>query len=227
MHSRLAILVALSALTGCYYRVTTDPLPLADRSAEAPIAPAPYVIHVGDRLGVQFYQNPELNNDVIVRPDGKISLQLVGDLQAAGIEPVRLSALIDDAYRNELTTPRATVVVRELGGKVYIGGEVNKPGVVPLTDHLTLVAAVESAGGFRDTAHLSQVVLIRRDARGQPVGFAVDVRPVIGGLDPGLDVPLQSNDVAYIPRSKIADVNLFVKQYIRDVLPIQFALPIF
>lgn len=223
----LALLATLGALSGCYYVVTTDSLPAADRAAAAPKTRVPYRIHVGDHLGVRFYQNPELNEDVLVRPDGMISLNLVGDLQAADVEPAQLAARIDEAYKLELTTPRATVLVRELGGRVYVGGEVNKPGIIPLTDRLTLIAAVEAAGGFRDTAHLSQVVLIRRDATGEPVGYAVDVRPVIGGLEPGLDVPLQAYDVAYVPRSKIADLNLFVRQYIRDMLPIDFALPIF
>ena len=65
------------------------------------------------------------------------------------------------------------------------------------------------------------MVLIRRDESGQPVGYAVDVRPVIGGLKPDQDVPLQPFDIAFVPRSKIADVNLWVKQYIKDNLPIQ------
>ena len=110
---------------------------------------------------------------------------------------------------------------------MYVGGEVSKPGAVPLTANLTLVQAIQEAGGFLETAHLSQVVLIRRAADGQPSGYAVDVRPVIGGTAPGEDVPLQPFDVAFVPRSKIADVDLFVKQYIRDVLPFAFALPIF
>ena len=79
----------------------------------------------------------------------------------------------------------------------------------------------QEAGGFQDTAHLSQVVLIRRGTDGQPVGYAVDVRPVIGGLNPNQDVPLEPFDIAFVPKSKVADVNLWVKQYIRDNLPIQ------
>ena len=88
-------------------------------------------------------------------------------------------------------------------------------------------SAIEEAGGFLETAHLSQVVLIRRDASGQPVGYALDVRPVIGGTNPSEDVPLQPFDVAFVPRSKIADVNLFVKQWIRDNLPVPVAIPVF
>jgi polysaccharide export outer membrane protein len=220
-HMRVLIAAYMLVSTGgCYYQVTTEPVPPAARAAAAPPSTA-YVIQIADHLGVKFYQNADLNEEVIVRPDGKISLQLVGDIQAAGREPTALAAAIEDAYRAEFTSPRVTVLVRELGGKVYVGGEVGKPGVVPLSANLTLVQAVQQAGGFLPTAHLSQVVLIRRDSDGHPVGYALDVRPVIGGRAPADDVPLQSFDVAFVPSSKIADVNLWVKQWIRDNLPIQ------
>jgi len=223
------LFAALGALAGCYYTVTTEPQPPADRSAATAPEPAPYLIQVADHLAVKFYQNPDLNEELIVRPDGKISLQLIGDIQAAGVAPAALAANIENAYRAELSAPHVSVLVRELGGRVYVGGEVGKPGVVPLTANLTLVQAVQEAGGFLPTAHLSQVVLIRRDASGGPIGHAVDVRPVIGGMKPDEDVPLQPFDIAFVPTSKIANVDLWVKQYIRDVLPIQpgFALPAF
>ena len=220
-------LIASLALGGCYYRVTTEPLPLALRSAEMPPAPAPYVIQVADHLAVKFYQNPDLNEEVIVRPDGKISLQLICDVQAAGVEPAVLAAHIENAYRSELSAPHTSVLVRELGARVYVGGEVAKPGIIPLTANLTLVQAIQAAGGFLPTAHFSQVVLIRRDADGHPVGHAVDVRPVIGGLDASQDVPLQPFDMAFVPPSKVADVNLWLKQYIYNNLPPVLPLPAF
>jgi protein involved in polysaccharide export with SLBB domain len=202
-------------------------LPAAERAAAAPRHPAPYVIQSGDVLGIRFYQHNELDEEVIVRPDGKISLQLIGDMQAGGLRPEVLAEGINEVYRSELTDPRATVMVREMGAKVWGGGEVLKPGVIPLTANLTLFGAVQEAGTFDKKAHLKQVVLIRRDADGQPRGFAVDVRPTAGGIDPGSDVPLQPYDIVWVPRSKVADVNLFVEQYIRNNLPIEFAVPIF
>lgn len=216
----ILIILPLLAVPACYYRVTTDPLPADARAATAPVV-RPYVIQVADHLGIRLYDHPDLSEDVVVRPDGRISLQLVGDVQAAGVEPSALAARLESAYRSEFATPRVTVLVRELGARVYVGGEVAKPGPVPLSANLTLVQAVQEAGGFLPSAHLSQVVLIRRDAEGRPTGYALDVRPVIGGLDPAKDVPLQPYDIAFVPPSKIADVNLWVKQYIRDNLPIQ------
>jgi len=223
-HMRSWTILALApvlAVAGCYYNVTNDPVPQAIRAQAAPPQPAPYMIQVADHLAIKFYQNKDLDEEVIVRPDGKISLQLIGDVQAAGREPAALASDIENAYRAELSTPRVSVLVRELGARVYVGGEVAKPGVVPLTANLTLVQAIQEAGGFLPTAHLSKVVLIRRDSTGQPVGYALDVRPVIGGIKPSEDVPLQPFDIAFVPTSKVADVNLWVKQYIRDNLPIQ------
>lgn len=212
--------VALSTATGCYYHVTKEALPPAERSAAAPAAAPPYLLQVGDQIAVKFYQNPDLNEDLVVRSDGKISLQLIGDVQAAGLEPTALAAAVEQAYAGELAQPRVTVLLRAMGGRVYVGGEVANPQVVPYFANLTLAQAVQAAGGFLATAQLSQVVLIRRGADGRPEGHSVDVRPVIGGLDPGLDVPLQPFDIAFVPRSKIADVNLFVQQYVRGVFPI-------
>lgn len=221
-----AALLALAALGGCY-EITTRPLPDAERVAAAPPEPPPYVIQVGDLLGVRFYQHNDLDEEVRVRTDGKISLQLVGDLQAAGLRPEALAGTIDELYRSELTKPRATVVVREMGAKVWVGGEVDKPGALPLTSDLTLFGAIQEAGTFKKEAHLKQVVLIRREADGKRRGYAVDVRPTAGGLDPDTDVPLRPYDIVWVPRSKIADVNLFVEQYIRNNLPIDFAIPLF
>ncbi len=225
-HTRAAALLLLAATSGCF-EITTVPLPAGERSAAAPAAPPPYVIGPGDQLLVRFYKHKELDEEVLVRPDGKITLQLVGDLPAAGREPAVLAAEVDQAFKSELTTPRATVLVKTLGGRVWVGGEVDEPGSIPLTANLTLFQAVQEAGTFLPTAHLKQVVLIRRDAAGRPHGWAIDVRPTAGGMDPGQDVPLQAQDIVFVPRSKVADVNLFVEQYIRNNLPIEFAIPVF
>jgi protein involved in polysaccharide export with SLBB domain len=224
-------LVGLLLLTGCYYTVTDHPLPEPDRSAAVPPANPPFHLNtfgigLGDQLAVKFYENPQLDEDVLVRPDGKISLQLVGDVDAVGKTPEALAAEIEDAYRSELATPRVTVIVRQLGTTpVYVGGEVGKPGLVPLSPGLTLFQAIQEAGGLLATAHLKQVVLIRRDADGHPVGYAVDVRPLVGGTAPGQDVPLLPYDIAFVPRSKIADVNLWVSQYIKNTVPFPIFLP--
>src|SRR5262245_18461999 len=227
----LPLVWLMLSFTGCYYNVTTDPLPAPDRSAAtAPMAPPfhvnTFLLNLGDQLAVKFYQNPQLDEDVVIRPDGKISLQLIGDVDAVGKTPEALAAEIGNAYRSELATPRVTVIVRQLGvTPVYVGGEVAKPVCVPLAPGLTFFQAIQQAGGLLQTAHEKQVVLIRRDAEGHPVGRAVDVRPIAGGINPGEDVPLAPYDIAFVPRSKIADVNVFVNQYIRNTIPFPLFFP--
>jgi protein involved in polysaccharide export with SLBB domain len=227
----LPLVWLILSFSGCYYSVTNEPLPAPERSAATAPMPPPFhlntfLLNLGDQLAVKFYQNPQLDEDVVIRPDGKISLQLIGAVDAVGRTPEALAAEIESAYRSELTTPRVTVIVRQLGvTPVYVGGEVGNPGIVSLTPGLTLFQAIQQAGGLLQTAHEKQVVLIRRDAEGHPVGYSVDVRPIAGGKNPGVDVPLFPYDIAFVPRSKIADVNLFVNQYIRNTVPFPIFVP--
>jgi polysaccharide biosynthesis/export protein len=201
---------------GLYPTLADDPRPTAD----------PYVLQVGDELAIKFYTNPELNEDVKVRPDGKISLQLIDDVQAAGLSPMQLDAELTKRYTGELADPNVSVIVRVSGlQQVYVSGEVGKQGAVPLVGELTLYQAIQTAGGFLDTAHRRQVILIRKGPDGKPFGRAIDVRHVQAGENPEWDVPMRPLDMVFVPRSKIANVDLFVKQYIRDALPIQY-LPI-
>jgi protein involved in polysaccharide export with SLBB domain len=202
---------------GLYPTLADNPRPTAD----------PYVLQVGDLLAIKFYTNPELNEDVRVRPDGKISLQLIDDVQAAGLTPMQLDADLTKRYTGELADPNVSVIVREttVGEQIFVSGEVGKQGAVPLIGGLTLYQAIQSAGGFLETAQRSQVILIRKGTDGKPFGRAIDVRLIQAGESPESDVPMRSRDMVFVPRSKIANVDVFVKQYIRDALPVS-ALPI-
>jgi polysaccharide biosynthesis/export protein len=197
------------------------PLPtLATRSGGGP---APYLIATGDQLAVRFYKSPELNEDVIVRSDGMISLQLVNDVPAAGHTPTELGTELKRLYAKELSEPAISVIVRKpIGDRVFVGGEVGAQGPVDLAGGLTLFQAVQQAGGFTKTAHRAQVILIRRTPDGKAIGRSVDIRPVQTGERPEDDVLLAANDVIFVPRSKIGNVDVFVQMYIRDALPISY-----
>ena len=121
------------------------------------------------------------------------------------------------------------MIVRTAAGhRMYVDGEVTKPGLVEVVGGMTLYQAIQSAGGMLETAHRKQVILIRKGPDGQPVGRSIDVRGIQRGSRPGDDIPVRPLDIVYVPKSKIATVNLFVKQYIRDTLPIQaFPIPAF
>lgn len=233
----IAVLALVASLAGCtggpaaqpriqdapgsegaklYPTLQENPVPHAD----------PYVLQIGDELAIKFYTNPELNEDVKIRPDGMISLQLIDDVPAAGRSPADLDAELTRRYTGELADPQISVIVRTAAGhRMYVDGEVTKPGLVEVVGGMTLYQAIAMAGGLTDNAHRKQVILIRRGPDGQPVGRSFDIRPIQRGSRPGDDVPVRPLDIVYVPKSKVATLDLFVKQYIRDALPIQ-ALPI-
>lgn len=234
---RIACAVVLSmvlGLTACGPRQPTRPTDAASTptgSEAASVYPTlaanprpalePYVLQVGDELAVKFYTNPELNEDVKIRSDGMISLQLIDDVQAYGLTPTQLDADLTRRYKGELADPQVSVIVKKAGGqRIYVAGEVGKQGVLALVGGLTLYQALQRAGGFKETAHRKQVLLIRKGPDGTPVGKVIDVRRIEDGYDPALDLPLRPLDIVFVPRSTIANVDLFVKQYIRDVLPV-------
>lgn len=179
-----------------------------------------YVLKPGDTLDVRFYKTPELNIEVPIRSDGQISLEPLGDVQAAGLEPGELAGILTERYAKELTHPRVTVIVRLFGGQVFVGGEVKTPSVVPFTNGLTVVQAIDAAGGFIDTAARSSVLLIRREGD-QYQGYRLAIDKVMTGEDVSGDIALRPSDIIDVPKSRVADVNVFVAQFIRNNLPIQ------
>jgi len=183
---------------------------------------AGYRIQPGDQLAIDFYLNSEFNDNVSVQPDGRIVLRLVGPLNAAGLSSGQLSAEINQAYSKELKNPSATVHVQNMPSRqVFVEGQVNHPGSFALQPGMTAAQAIANAGGQTDEAELSNVVLIRRDACGRPDGSKIDLASATVTPDKGEDVMLMPHDTIVVPRSRIANMDLWVKQYIRDLMPVQ------
>ena len=181
-----------------------------------------YRIQPGDQLAVDFYLNSEFNDNVSVQPDGRIVLRLIGPLQAAGLSPGQLSGAINQAYSKELKNPSATVHVQNMPSRqIFVEGQVNHPGAFALQPGMTASQAIADAGGETDVAELSNVVLSRRDACGRPDGSELNLAAATSKPEQGEDVMLMPHDTLVVPRSKIGSVDLFVKQYIRDLLPVQ------
>ena len=179
-----------------------------------------YIIQPGDQLAIDFYLNPEFNDEVTVRPDGRITLRLVGDIKAASLSPAQLATELDKAYLTELRSPDAAVHVKNMPSRlVFVQGQVTKPGAFPIDQGLTALQAVSEAGGVNEQAG-SEAVLIRRDACGQPRAIRVNLSKASKDPNNGEDVALMSRDIIVVPRSGIANADLFVKQYIQGLLPI-------
>jgi polysaccharide export outer membrane protein len=209
--------VAAALLAGCAF-----PSPSGRASANMTalgIENQPYHIRVGDKLSVRFYKTPELNiEDEPVRADGKISLDLIGDIDAAGFGSDELADHMVQAYSKELEEPRIAVIVRSFGGQVFVGGEVNKPSTLSFTDGLTALQAIQGAGGFNGEASLENVVLVRR-AGDRYEGYRLFLKTALSGSDYTQDIALQPNDIVYVPKSRIANLNQIVNQYITKMIP--------
>jgi protein involved in polysaccharide export with SLBB domain len=191
--------------------------------AKPPAAPPPprevleYRLDYGDLLEVKVYGMSEFDQEVQVRPDGRISFSPVGEIDAVGRTPAEIDAELTSALAQDFGAPEATVFVKKfVNQNVYVGGEVDKAGIVPIQDTMTSLMAIVRAGGFLDTAQVSNVVVLRDGESGREV-HTVDARRVIAGEAP--DLVLAPYDVVYVPRSIISRVDLFVDQYIRRVLP--------
>lgn len=181
-------------------------------------APAVYTIQPGDQLDIKFFYNPELNETITVRPDGMISLQLIDEIQAAGLKPAELDDRLTDLYSRELKEPVLTVIVRSFTRqRVYVGGEVNTPGLIVLPAGMTALQAVFQSGGFKETAEPSETLVIRKGEHDKPVPIRVDLEAIMDA-DGGADFQLQPDDILYVPKSAIANANKFIEEYIGGLL---------
>lgn len=213
-------------LTGCAASARNAPPAASPSKQTSSSAQIPeYRIRAGDQLDIKFFYNPDLNEQVFVRPDGRISLQLAHEIIAAGLTPAQLTDVLTRKYSAELDKPEITVIVRAFGGqRVYVDGEVNKPGIINLSTPMTVVQSLAEAGGVKDTARTSELVIIRRGPDEKPVALVMDMEKVIDGTDMGRDLYLMPNDIVYVPKSRIANINVWVDQYIRKNIPLSIGL---
>jgi protein involved in polysaccharide export with SLBB domain len=202
--------------------IVKNPVPISDPRVQANVYPQKaYRIDAGDELEVRFFYNPELNDRVIVRPDGRISLQLVGDLPVLGMTPTELTSSLQQKYDPMIQRTEITVTVRAFASqRVYVDGEVNKPGVVPLTGRVTVLQAIAAAGGYKETARTQEAILIRRGPSNEPLPVPINLDQVLSGRDTTQDVLLMPYDIVFLPKSSIANVNNWVRQYVRNILPL-------
>ena len=204
-------LLALGMLGACTPKHLKPPPP----ETAKPLAQ--YKLGRSDKLAVKFFYTPELNEEVVVRPDGNISLQLVGDVSAAGRTPVEVAQDLRRLYQPFVQVRDVAVIVREpSSAKAYVGGEVYQPTMLPIDGATSLVDAIIMAGGARDTAQLGSVILLR-PGEPKPQAFLVDVNAALHGETP---IPaLQPYDVVYVPKSAIAEAGKFVDLYINRIVP--------
>ena len=183
-----------------------------------------YRLYPGDQIDVALPSAPELNRSVTVGPDGRVSLPLIPQVMAADLAPAQLEQVLAQAYAAQLIDPRAEVTVKAATPlRIFVGGEVGKPGVYDMPGDIDALQAVVMAGGFLTSSDPRSTIVIRRGAGGRPMARQVDLGQAVRHAPRTDAVALKRFDVVYVPRSFISNVGLWVQQYLRDVVPVQFS----
>jgi polysaccharide export outer membrane protein len=196
--------VVLCAGTPCGAQTAASPVSAAAAASAAPPAtglatPADYVIGPEDQLSIVFWRDKDLSSDVVVRPDGKISLPLLNDVQAGGLTPEQLRHSVTEEARRYVSDPTASVVVRQINSRrVFITGEVDKPGTYPLTGTTTVLQLLATAGGVKEYADKEKIVILRRE-NGREVGYKFNYKQVIQQKNPGQNIELKPGDTVVVP----------------------------
>lgn len=170
----------------------------APATAPASVPPG-YVIGVDDALSVRFWGPDEkLSGDVVVRPDGKISLQLMGDVTAVGLTPLELADAVKKAYSKFASDADVTVIVREVRSrKVYVIGQVGKPGAVPLNDQMNVLQLLSTVGGVAEYADKDAIFIIRQE-NGRERRHKFNYNEVLKGKRPEQNILLQPGDTIVV-----------------------------
>ena len=186
-----------------------------------------YRLAAGDELALHFLVNPDLNAPVVIGPDGRGVFPLIGSVKVAGMTVDEASRAVTAAYAGALRQPAAEVLVTAYGSaQIYVGGEVHEPGVHPIKGALTVGQAIMTAGGFQPTARTGMVAVIRqRPGDPRVLMRMVDMKSLLAkGAGDGADFTVLPGDLVFVPRSKIAEVDLFVQQYITGAVPFSTSL---
>jgi polysaccharide biosynthesis/export protein len=179
---------------------STASSPQPDSAAKSTQAGATYIIGDEDVLSISVWKDQDLTRVVPVRSDGRISLPLVGEMQAAGRTPSQLEEDLKAALRGFITDPQVTVIVQEIKSRNFnILGQVTKPGSYPLTADTTIVDAIALAGGFKDFAKKKGIYVIRQDTNGSETRMAFNYEKFIKGKNTAQNIQLKPHDTIVVP----------------------------
>lgn len=234
MKARVLMMVLPALLwTGCSQ--SYPPVPLSEGTIAA-LAPAPletganseqpvspiYRLQPGDRVEIHSQFHEQLSGDATIGPDGQLAVPALGQFQAVGLTCDELATEITRRASLTYREPQITVAVKEYTNfRAYIGGEVKKPGYVILKPGMTSVRAVMERGGFTYTARLDSVLHIAWNAQGGYSAKRIDLRKVLETGDTSQDLALGPNDVIYVPATWITNADLWVRQWLIDLIPIR------
>jgi len=181
-----------------------------------------YTIGPGDVLEISVWQHPELDKVVTVRPDGKISFSLIGDVNTTGLTPADLDKVITRALSEYVQNPEVTIIVTSISAikkQILILGEVTRPGAYPIGESITVLEAIAMAGSYTERAALRKVTITRTSKAETREVTKVDLKKVMAEGDIDSDVVLERGDVVYLPRRR-SGWDIFDRYFIRGILPV-------
>ena len=224
MHKYISVIVLILVLAvpgGSLFSVdfVTVPPPLASRGSTVP----EYQLGFGDVIEVKFFNNQRFNETITVRPDGRISMERMGEVFVAGLTPLQLDSLITREYSKFVQSPDITIILREFGGyQVYVLGQVNAPGGYPVQRNMTLLQAIAAAGGTMDGAKIQSTVVIRRNEKGEIDAFKVDLQKVVKRdreASAQEDIYVQQLDIVYVQKSFVKNMCKCMTRVDAGVIP--------
>ena len=221
MIQRAVTTAAIAAIAGCTSTVAVrpmEPAEIAQLRDEA--ARRVYRIAPGDTLAINYSYHPEMKQEELVRPDGTITATLVGDLTVGGLSTEQVEQHLVKVTSTQLRAPAVQVRITKFAERrIYVAGEVAKPGAVPYRVGITPLQAIAAAGGFLDTGRMDTVIFVRMDDAGHPlVNRTLDLARVVDAGQGDMP-PLGPEDVLYVPRTPIANANVWVRQHITELFP--------
>ncbi|MCF6329134.1 MAG: polysaccharide export protein [Henriciella sp.] len=184
---------------------------------------ATYLLAPGDELDIIVHTAPELSRTVIIGPDGRFRMPYSGPITASARTVENVRTAVQVAMASELKDPDIDVLLTGTSSqRIFVGGEVTSPGMFDLPGLIDPLQAIIMAGGITDAGRSKSVVLMRRMPGGEVRSAIFDIKTGIYDAEFAHWTPLRRFDVIYVPRKPIADQNLFIQQYIRNALPIDF-----
>jgi protein involved in polysaccharide export with SLBB domain len=231
----LPVLLVISAIYGCSRSASSVKMNYGENVTAPPLKSRllpEYRLGFGDEIEVKFFNNAQFNELITVRPDGRITLEKIGDIYVTGMTPSQLDSLVTVTYADIIRDPEVTVFVRKFGSyQTYILGEVGKPGGYSVERNMTLVQALTVAGGVKYSGALSSIIILRGGEGEQVHALRIDISGYLSGKQLEIYVPdkeieltmdefyIKPLDLIYVPKTPIADVVAFLEQVYAGLLP--------
>jgi polysaccharide biosynthesis/export protein len=195
--------IAAMAQSAAGHNATSQPAQPAPNS-DAPSTTKPhdasFVIGNDDVLAISVWKEPEISRSIPVRSDGRISLPLVGEVQATGQTPLKLELEIASRLKSYIAEPEVTVIVQQINSQKFnILGMVTRPGSFPIASASTVLDAIALAGGFRDFAKQKSIYILRQNGDGSQTRIPFNYKQVVKGQNPAQNIKLQPRDTIVVP----------------------------